>query len=51
MHPKRVQKWQARLIKITIWIAAEILLTVIGIDDLADYGEYVFERDVIVFNG
>ena len=51
MSPKRVQQWKAKLIKITIWIAAEILLSAIGVDDLADYGEYVFERDVIVLNG
>ena len=32
--------------KILIWMAAEILLNFIGLDDLADYGEFIFERKV-----
>jgi hypothetical protein len=30
--------------KIILWITAEILLNLAGVDDLADCGEYVFER-------
>ena len=32
--------------KILIWIVAEILLNFMGLDDLADYGEFIFERKV-----
>ena len=32
-----------RFAKIAVWLAAEILLNYLGIDDLADFGEYVFE--------
>ncbi|MEC4982985.1 MAG: hypothetical protein SAJ37_04845 [Oscillatoria sp. PMC 1068.18] len=39
------------LAKIIIWIVAEILLNILGIDDLADYSEYIFEKEVIVLNG
>lgn len=34
---------QSLTLKTAIWFVAEILLTVIGTDDLADYGEYVFK--------
>ncbi len=40
--------WQRALIKITIWLVAEIVLNVIGIDDLADYSEFVFEKEVLI---
>ncbi|MEC4894015.1 MAG: hypothetical protein SAL07_24835 [Oscillatoria sp. PMC 1051.18] len=39
------------LAKIIIWIVAEILLNLLGMDDLADYSEYIFEKEVIVLNG
>ena len=41
--------------KIVIWLAAEILLNFLGIDDLADYSEFVFENhsqtDVVLILG
>ena len=36
--------WQKLLIKILFWLAAEILLTLLGIDDLADYSEFIYEN-------
>lgn len=30
--------------KLTIWLVAEIILNAIGLDDLADYSEFVFEN-------
>lgn len=30
--------------KMTIWLVAEIILNIIGLDDLADYSEFVFEH-------
>ena len=32
------------IIKIVVWITAEIVLTIIGIDNLADYSEFVFQE-------
>lgn len=31
--------------KIMIWLVAEILLNCLGIDDLADYSEFVFKNN------
>ena len=31
--------------KTVIWLAAEILFNFLGIDDLADYSEFVFENN------
>lgn len=35
--------WKKSVLKVTVWIAAEIVLNLIGIDDLADYSEFIFE--------
>lgn len=37
------------LIKCFIWLVSEILLTSLGIDDIADYSEFVFERHRLAF--
>ena len=33
-------RWSQLFIQLLLWLSAEIILTCIGIDDLADYGEY-----------
>ncbi|MCG8364205.1 MAG: hypothetical protein MJA27_12855 [Pseudanabaenales cyanobacterium] len=38
--------WKTFFIRVSVWLAAEVLLNVIGIDDLADYSEYHFEQKV-----
>lgn len=42
------QQRKKMLARIIIWIVAEILLNLLGLDNIADYSEFVFERDVIV---
>ena len=37
---------QKLITKAIIWLAAEILFNFVGIDDLADYSEFVFERKI-----
>lgn len=32
------------LLKVMAWVVAEIFLNFIGLDDLADYSEFIFER-------
>jgi hypothetical protein len=44
-------KWKKLLIKLLIFSVSEVLLNFLGVDNLADYGEFVFERDVVVFLG
>ncbi len=43
-------RWQKLLLTATFWLATEICFNFLGIDDLADYGEFIFERHVIVLN-
>ncbi len=40
-------KWRKLLIKTAAWLIAEILLNLLGMDDLADYSEFLFERDLV----
>lgn len=37
-------RWQKLLVKISFWLATEIILNLVGIDDLADYSEFVYEN-------
>ena len=39
-------KWKKLLAKAAVWLAAEILLNFLGLDNLADYSEFIFERDL-----
>ncbi|MDJ0589801.1 MAG: hypothetical protein QNJ72_07365 [Pleurocapsa sp. MO_226.B13] len=42
--------WKQSISRIIIWLAAEIILNCVGLDDLADYSEFVFERNTITLN-
>ncbi len=41
-------RWKKLLSKTLIWIVAEILLNCMGVDTLADYSEFVFEKNELV---
>ena len=41
--------WKQSLSRIIVWAAAEIILNCVGLDDLADYSEFIFERHTIAF--
>ena len=40
--------WLRIIAKVAFWLVAEIVLNCIGLDDLADYGEFVFDKKLIV---
>lgn len=40
--------WKKLLIKTTVWLAAEILLNLLGLDNIADYSEFIYEQEVTV---
>lgn len=44
-------KSKTLLTKTLVWLAIEILLNLVGLDDLAAYGEFVFERYLVVLVG
>lgn len=37
-------RWRKLLGKFTIWLTLEILLNLMGLDDIADYSEFIFEH-------
>ena len=39
--------WLKMIAKLTFWLVAEIVLNFMGIDDLADYSEFVFDKKFI----
>ena len=34
--------------KLIIWLMTEIIMTFLGLDNLADYSEYLFSKDIII---
>ena len=38
--------WKKAVYKTGAWLASEIWLNIIGLDNIADYGEYIFARDL-----
>ena len=42
--------WKKAWLKATTWLLAEVLLSLLGLDHLADYSEYLFERTVAADN-
>ncbi|WP_181256635.1 hypothetical protein [Merismopedia glauca] len=44
-------QWQKILVKISLWLVTELVLNFVGLDNLADYSEFVFERDIILLIG
>ena len=42
-------QWSKLLLKTVVWLGAELTLTCLGLDDLADYCEFIFQdrRDVL----
>ena len=41
-------KWSQLALKMITWSFAEIYLTVIGLDNLADYSEFVFQPKALL---
>jgi hypothetical protein len=43
-------KWRKLILKASAWILLEVSLSYLGLDNMADYSEFVFERNLIVFS-
>ena len=41
-------KWNKLVINLLIWAIAEIALNFIGLDTLADYSEFIFDRHPVI---
>ncbi len=40
-------RWKKLLVTTTMWLITEIWFNFTGIDNLADYSEFIFEKNVI----
>ncbi|MEB3231796.1 MAG: hypothetical protein VKJ64_12360 [Leptolyngbyaceae bacterium] len=40
-------RWRSLLVKTTVWLSTEIILGVMGLDNLADYSEFVLQRHML----
>ncbi|HEY9635306.1 MAG TPA: hypothetical protein V6D14_18025 [Coleofasciculaceae cyanobacterium] len=37
-----------RWVKVTFWLVTEIILNLVGLDNLADYSEFIFEQELAI---
>lgn len=42
-------QWKKVLVKTVVWLAAEIILNSLGLDELADYSEFIYEQELQAF--
>jgi preprotein translocase subunit SecG len=42
--------WKKVLVKTTIWLAAEIMLNLLGLDNIADYSEFIYGQEAMLLN-
>lgn len=40
-------QWKTVLLKLIVWIAAEVVLNLLGLDSLADYSEFLHDQEAI----
>lgn len=43
-------RWKKVLVKTTVWLSAEIILNLLGLDELADYSEFIYEQELETFS-
>ncbi len=43
-------KWKRLVFRIGVWLALEVFFGYIGVDTIADYSEFIFERNSITLN-
>jgi hypothetical protein len=41
------RQWKTALFKITFSLLTDICLACLGLDDLANYGQFIFEQEII----
>lgn len=41
-------RWKKLLVTITLWLLTEMWFNFLGIDNLADYSEFIFEKPLIL---
>jgi hypothetical protein len=43
-------QWNHTLSQTILWLVAEIVLNLVGLDTLANYSEFVFNREIMIQN-
>jgi hypothetical protein len=41
-------KWRKLFVETSAWVTAEVMLNVVGLDNLADYSEFVFQSKAML---
>jgi hypothetical protein len=46
----KIMQWKKLLVRIVFWLSMEIVLSLLGLDDIADYSEFIFEKNHVEFS-
>lgn len=41
-------QWKKTLVKITVSLSVDVLLNFLGLDDLANYSQFIFEQEFVI---
>lgn len=41
-------QWKKIWVKALVWLGTEIILNLLGLDNLADYSEFLFEQEIAI---
>ncbi len=41
-------KWRKLFVETSAWVTTEVMLNIVGLDNLADYSEYVFQSKALL---
>lgn len=41
-------RWRKLFVETSAWVTAEVMLNVVGLDNLADYSEFVFQSKAML---
>lgn len=47
----RAVKWKKLVLRVSFWLALEVFFGYVGTDTIADYSEFIFERNSIALYG
>lgn len=43
-------KWKKLVLRVGVWLTLELFFNSVGLDTIADYSEFIFERNLITLS-
>lgn len=43
-------KWKKLVLRVGVWLTLEVCFNYVGLDTIADYSEFIFDRKLVALN-